>query len=597
MPIKKVKYPVSTGKVKSINTTERSSKIDYKRKAEKVFDLDLYPFKLKEQDLLVWDDQREKYISVSKAVKINSITRCIETRDIEVELVFWAFDRCETVVISRGDLSKRELKKLASKGLDVLQDKQASAVATFLNKQEKTINPTNVHKGMGWDFQGGQLVYKHYELIAHPSNSTKSNYIGDYDIEPRGDYYDYLNLLAREVMGKPALQLMLCVAMSSLIIGMLNRTNLLNLDTLLVHIYGASTTGKTTAAMLGVSAAGAPTAGGLLQSYNGTRNAIAKKLVGNYGVPIVLDESTMNLMDMQNFSSFIYEIAQNTEKTRLTKESELKDSQSWSTTIISTGESSILAKSNKNEGLRVRLFEFSLDKWTKDGKNAENLKKGILNSYGHIAPKIAKKMIELGPEKVAYMLEDNKMDLLKILPESKFKDRIATKLALVITAAELIELTLEFELEGEEIIEMLIDQELKAMSDREMAPKFYRELKQHIIRFRRNFKINKEPVASQQEIWGKIETSSNQTQCYILPVIFDQIARDYGYSDSKVLIDALKKEGLILHDKNKNQKRKFIFSKGEIDQREELLGQSGYPKKGDYTYCICYEGNILEDGF
>lgn len=55
--------------------------------------------------------------------------------------------------------------------------------------------------------------------------------------------------------------------------------------------------------------------------------------------------------------------------------------------------------------------------------------------------------------------------------------------------------------------------------------------------------------------------------------------------------------GVIVHDKNKNQKRKFIFSKNETKQRQEVLGQSGYAEKGDYTYCITFEGNIFEDAF
>jgi uncharacterized protein (DUF927 family) len=390
---------------------------------------------------------------------------------------------------------------------------------------------------------------------------------------------------------------MLTIAISSLIIGMLNRSKTESLDSLLVHMVGSSTTGKTTAGMLGVSLAGSPSTSGsgLLQTYNGTKNAMARKLAGNHGVLIVLDESTMNLMDSQNLSSFIYELAQNSEKARLNKESELKETQTWNTTIVSTGESSILSKANNNEGLRVRLFEFSINAWTKNAENAENLKKSLLQNYGHVAPKIAEKMLELGPEEVANMLEENKKYIKKKMPDTKFRDRIATKFALIITAAELFELTFNIELSGEKVLDMLIEQELKSITEREMAPKFYHRLRQHIIRYKRNFKYESQVVSGQQEIWGKIETSSKETHCYILPVVFDKIVAELGFSDTKVLVNELKKMGVIIHDKNKNQKRKFIFSKAEAKHREELLGQSGYPEKGDYTYCIIFEGNIFED--
>lgn len=562
-------------------------------------DIEVPPFRIKGNDLMVWNEKKERYVFVSKAVKINAIKRNIETKEIQVELIFWAYDKWETISISRGDLNKRELKKLASKGLDVLQDIQAAEVSSFLSKQEKTLKPTNVHSGIGWDIVNGELVYKHYNIITKPSAPLiDSTYSGEYMLKPVGSKHDFFNLIIKEVRGHTPLELMLCIGISALIIGMLNRSKMGSFDSLLVHLVGSSTTGKTTAGMLGVSLAGSPKPNeGLLQTYNGTKNAMARKLAGNHGVLTVLDESTMNLMDSQNLSSFIYELAQNSEKSRLSKESELMETKTWNTTIVSTGESSILSKANNNEGLRVRLFEFSIDKWTKSAENAENLKKGLLQNYGHVVPEIARKMLELGQEEIAKMVEENKNYIQNKMLDNKFRDRIATKFSLILTAAELFELTYNLELTGEGIIDILIEQEQKSMTEREMAPKFYNQLKQYIIRYRRNFKSDTHEVSPLQEIWGKIEVSTSETRCFILPVVFDKIVKELGFSDTKILLTELKKNGVIVHDKNKNQKRKFIFSKNETKQRQEVLGQSGYAEKGDYTYCITFEGNIFEDAF
>ncbi|MEC0969633.1 DUF927 domain-containing protein [Bacillus altitudinis] len=359
-------------------------------------DIEVSPYRIKGNDLMVWSEKKERYVYVSKAVKIKAIKRNIETKEIHIELVFWAYDKWETIAIGRGELTKRELKKLASIGLDVLEDFQAAEVSSFLSKQEKLLKPTNVHSGIGWDIVNGQLVYKHYNIITEPSASPiDSTYSGEYMLKPAGNKNDFFNLYIKEVKGHTPLELMVCIAISALIIGMLNRSKIGGFDSLLVHLVGSSTTGKTTAGMLGVSLAGSPSPNeGLLQTYNGTKNAMARKLASNHGVLTVLDEATMNMMDSQNLSSFIYELAQNSEKSRLNKDSELKETQTWNTTIVSTGESSILSKANNNEGLRVRLFEFSVDKWTKSAENAENLKKGLLKNYGHIVPEIAKKMLE-----------------------------------------------------------------------------------------------------------------------------------------------------------------------------------------------------------
>lgn len=326
-------------------------------------DIEVSPYRIKGNDLMVWSEKKERYVYVSKAVKIKAIKRNIETKEIHIELVFWAYDKWETIAIGRGELTKRELKKLASIGLDVLEDFQAAEVSSFLSKQEKLLKPTNVHSGIGWDIVNGQLVYKHYNIITEPSASPiDSTYSGEYMLKPAGNKNDFFNLYIKEVKGHTPFELMVCIAISALIIGMLNRSKIGGFDSLLVHLVGSSTTGKTTAGMLGVSLAGSPSPNeGLLQTYNGTKNAMARKLASNHGVLTVLDEATMNLMDSQNLSSFIYELAQNSEKSRLNKDSELKETQTWSTTIVSTG-SSILSKANNNEGLRVRLFEFSVDK-------------------------------------------------------------------------------------------------------------------------------------------------------------------------------------------------------------------------------------------
>lgn len=600
MALKKVKRPVLQGEKTSSDTNKQSvRKAKLLKKHVVNHDMALHPYQIKGNDLLVWNGKTERYNIVSKAVKIHAIRRNIETKEIQIELVFWVYDRWETITISRGDLTKRELKKLASKGLDVLEDIQAAEVSSFLSKQEKKLIPTNVHSGIGWDIVNGQLVYKHYKIITKDSAPLiDSTYSGDFSLKPKGNRYDFLNLFLKEVRGHTPLELIICIAISALIIGMLNRSKLGSFDSLLVHLVGSSTTGKTTAGMLGVSLAGNPSPNeGLLQTYNGTKNAMARKLAGNNGVLTVLDESTMNLMDSQNLSSFIYELAQNSEKSRLNKDSELRETQSWSTTVVSTGESSIISRANNNEGLRVRLFEFSIDKWTKSAENAENLKKGLLQNYGHIVPEIAKKMLELGPEEVAKKVEENKYLIQEKMPNSKFRDRIATKFSLILTSAELFELTYDFELSGEKIVDMLIEQEQKSMTEREMAPKFYSQFKQYIIRYRRNFKSGTQEVSPLQEIWGKIEASPSETRCFILPVVFDKIVKELGFSDTKILLNELKNMGVIIHDKNKNQKRKFIFSKNETKQRQEVLGQPGYAEKGDYTYCITFEGNIFEDAF
>ncbi|MCM3478949.1 DUF927 domain-containing protein [Caldibacillus thermoamylovorans] len=596
MALKKVRRPVKQESEKHAEANHNvGRKVKPLKKPTSNHDIEVPPYQIKGNDLLVWNEKQQQYVFVSKAVKINSIKRNIETKDIQIELAFWAYDKWETITINRGELNKRDLKKLVSKGMDIIQDSQASHVFTFLSKQEKQLKPVNIHTGIGWDVIDGELVYKHYTIAG---TSLESIFEGELNIKPIGSYNDYLNLLMHEVIGHAPLELAICLGISSLIIGMLNCAGVAELDTLWVHLPGKSSTGKTTAAMLFASIAGCPSIkdkGGLVQSFNGTKNALSNSLVGNNGVPIVLDEFSMNQMSSEALSSFLYEISQNRGRLRLNKDSERKEPGSWSTTVLSTGENSIISRVNQNEGLRVRLFEFPRIQWTKNAENAERLKSGLLKNYGFIAPIMANKMIEYGPLRILNMLNDNKEELIEMLPQNRLTSRIAQKLAQILTAAELFEETFKIRLSADELIQMLIDQEKESMTEREMAPKFYKQLRQYIIQYVKNFKIQDKPPTPYQEIWGKIENHSGKTYCYILPVIFNKIAKEFNFTDTRVLLNELKSMDFLVHDKNKTQKKKLIFSKDEVHLREELTGKTGFAEKGDYTICIVYEDELFKE--
>ena len=143
-------------------------------------------------------------------------------------------------------------------------------------------------------------------------------------------------------------------------------------------------------------------------TYNGTNNALIKKLCGLKGIPYALDEISMS--DNNNFTKFIYSLANGADKERLNKDSELMEKESWLTTILSNGEKSITRSSNKNAGVQVRVIEAENFTWTKSPEHAEAIQHVILNNYGHLAIKFAE-----------YLLAQNKNELIKNHKYEKLK--------------------------------------------------------------------------------------------------------------------------------------------------------------------------------
>ncbi len=554
--------------------------------------LKLGKYVLRNNQLFYIEEKKEEY--VCDAVLVENVFRHLETGKVELELNYWSYNRWDNLKVSRGKLVKNELPFFLELGMDVAGYK-AKYVFGFIDLHEKHIVPTYTHNKLGWAMHEGELIFKHYH--AHSSSDKFSKYGGAFQVKPKGKLKEWIKVVKEEVIGHTPLELMLCGGFSAALVGLFNVSKVADVDTLIFHLGGNSTTGKTTTAMLAVSPFGNPSSNnnGLIQSFNGTKNAMVGMIAGNYGVPLVFDESSMTRMGENSLSSFIYEIAQNRDKARLDKEANLRETNTWATTIISTGEHSIIDKAKANEGLRMRLFEFMNTEWTKDADNSNNLKEVLMHNYGLAGLKFIKHIQEIGVTEVISIWEEYKNYISEKMPDSKYQDRVSSKFAMVLTAGKIANESMELGLSIEKIADMLVEQEMKSMSEREMAPKFYQQLKYQLIINKKNFKINKDRFASTQEIWGKIEIRNGKSYCYILPPIFDKQVKELGYSDSKILLNELKKMDVLQRDKNKHKTKKAIYNKDEIEQRTKLLETKSYNPKGDYTVCVVYDGDIFAD--
>ncbi|EYG02322.1 DUF927 domain-containing protein [Staphylococcus aureus] len=124
------------------------------------------------------------------------------------------------------------------------------------------------------------------------TNSTSIICDNKYDLIPKGNLSEWLQMYKEEVHGNLSLELDVLFGVSSLVTAFLKYHNNVEFSGTIFSFTGQSSTGKSTAAMLAASVAGNPTKGteNLFRSWNATRNALEGYLSGNYGVPIVLDE-------------------------------------------------------------------------------------------------------------------------------------------------------------------------------------------------------------------------------------------------------------------------------------------------------------------
>ncbi|WP_163151602.1 DUF927 domain-containing protein [Anoxybacillus sp. MB8] len=544
---------------------------------------------------LLYKKDEDKYGNVrwqrvSNYMEITQVHQNLENQDVTLTLRYRYLGEYKEIQIKREQLNPNEFMKLSGKGVDAFHYNVKNLIE-FLVTQEKEAPYEYVHCGMGWsqinNQINNQLCFKHYRIIGLPS--LQSTYKGTYCIEPKGTLKDWIKIIRSEVIGNVYLELALVFGFSAAVIGLLS-TQSRDMDTLLVHIYGNSSKGKTTAAQVAVSPFGKPSrhGNGLIKSWSATHNAIIALLRDNYGVPIALDEASMSTV--KDFSPLIYMFAENREKERLTKEGQLREQHKWATTIISTAEHSLFQKTNKNDGLRMRAFEFGNITWTTSAGNADALKKGLSEHYGHAGIRFVKHLLRLGLDEVMKRCEKWKAHCENHLPKSEFVSRVAQKFGILLATAEMVKEAFKLPLNMDEMMRVLHDVEEQAAMERGIAEQAYEYVTQRILQHLKCFRMDKKPFDG-YECWGKISypkyAQDGQVEVAIFPHKFKQLLEEGGFSDPKTVLEEWRQKGYLKSEKGKFVNRRKVLDENEMELRKKSgLKQQAGSKGADMVYVI-----------
>lgn len=439
--------------------------------------------------------------------------------------------------------------KLLDYGAEIVSPKDFKNIMYL---RESTAPVRYIHSGLGWDKYKGEHIFKAYSTVG-----WKSAYKGKFDIKPAGSFEEWKNTIVEYVLPQVALQLITILGLSAVTMGFLQD----EMDgNIFVHIYGKSSKGKTTAGMAAISTAGNPNIvakNTLFADYGDTSNYLISMLAGNHGFPIVFDE--LSKAQTKNLSEFVYNVCNGKDKGRLKSNSEQRDTKTWSTTVLSTGESSLLARCNNNAGLLVRVLEISPDEITASAEQAEALKDGIIHNYGFANTILAEFYLQ-HPKLVKKVFDKYREILQRDIPlNNELVNRLSKKLAVIMTTSYFAKTALDIEFNIKAIKKMLIESVLKQneehpfeqskllvdclLSDLITNPSKYFELKQ------------REPLNDLfgQRIRGFIREikpfSVGEEQCsveLIYPTAnFEKLLKQFGFTNKLKELQSLDEKGFI----------------------------------------------------
>nr|WP_317378294.1 DUF927 domain-containing protein [uncultured Faecalimonas sp.] len=387
-----------------------------------------------------------KFVRMGGAVYVKAVITNIDTQEESLQLYF---DRGNhervTFVFPRQSLNESKIVGLTAMGVQVKKTHADTLIKTIEN-QERNAERIYRHEILGMDEINGRTVFKGATGIG-----VQSEYQGQARIFPKGSYKEWKNVVEEEVMGQIPLEFLLAVSVSGMLVDCLKEK--ISISNVIVHCVGESSTGKTTGALLAVSTGSAPDFLGnnFVFTFQDTLNSLMRSLPNSF-VSVIDEGSLLGNRDMTNV---LYSLSSGVEKRRLTQSMSVQESARFRTALILTSEKSILSQCNNNSGLLVRNFEFQNVEWTKDAQSADRIKSVISMNYGHIVPKVAERLLQLGEEKIIEMLSEEVETIVEHARKTEIynnlTERTAKQSALILVAVDILSEVMGLTFHKEEI--------------------------------------------------------------------------------------------------------------------------------------------------
>ncbi len=436
---------------------------------------------LKKNGWYHYDSKAKKEVYVAPPIDVTERYKDLESNEI---LITIEDDQGAKYHGTMEVLGSRNIEDLLKYGFPITPANKnllCGALVERVNKLPFKIIYTNVgltKHNNNYQFQGHTLLSSEGLEGVLKSDSP-------YDLQPSGNIDTWLQMYTDHVTGNTRLELILALGVSGIVITYLKKVCGVDLHNPIVHLYGDSSTGKTTAAQLALSVGGNPKKErGLFKTWNSTANGLVSMLSGNYGIPLLFDE--ISTISIRSLTTLIYTLAEGLERGRSNINGQHKEQREWSTVMLSTGEVGIdeLGAAKQNTGIGVRLLQFE-EVFTQSSNQSESIKRVINKNYGHVLPLIAKKVIESNEEDISHFYNERQHKFHEALKgQHKVVERVANLYAAVTLAAFIFNETFgEYNISMDEakIFDFLVAHEKKVSTTRDLGEQAYEKLIQYLV--------------------------------------------------------------------------------------------------------------------
>lgn len=518
----------------------------------------------------------------------------VTTKQIKIEYEYNNGIEIDTVQLDGESLSKFGLKTLLSYGVR-FNETDIDEVNKYLMRTDMKAEIVYGYSKLGWDKIDNSLVFRYNNLIAKEPTKKKYIYNGNLCLNHKGSLDEWCNMIQNEVCGNIPMTYLLMASFSSPLLSMLNYTH--DFGSVLFCLCNSSSKGKSTTAMLCASIYSSPVLNkGVAISFNGTENALQEFLSQINGLSVVFDE--LGASTISNLERVLYSFCLGRSKLRLNGDASLQDVKEFSSVIFTTSEISFISEKSM-DGIKTRVFQIE-DTLTKNAQNSDNIKNIVMQNYGVAGNEYLQMLVNKGQEiieadyqKYKDMLIKNSKELdeklqvkgSNILTDStlaayeqkkRLTDRILSKLAIVVQAAEYAKELFNFNIEISDMIDYSLNLTNAIESAQTPEDELLTIVHEDFVKNIRKYKINY-PFAL--KIFGKrkaeaidydslnsgyvglvrLSASDNHYEICVAKNYFEQMMKNNGIVDFRKRLKNLRTTGVLIAEKDRLVAREKII--------------------------------------
>lgn len=337
-------------------------------------------------------DQKKGNARVSRsAILINRYLDDLYADEPRVEIVFRRKEVWRKRIVDQAAISDRStmVAEFTRIGAPVTSN-NATALVDWFEALEHTNEgrferATCIDRG-GWHTVAGVRVF----VLGEPIVAEGAELAEPLAVDDRGDRRKIFSglrtkrgtleahaaALKRAWLESPIAAAAICAAFAAPLLEPLDAPNFA------LHLTGDSSRGKTSILKIASSVFGDPNNGAWVGSWNTTYTAAELRAKSLSGLPLCFDE--VGATDVQQTEKLVYMLINGEGKSRGNKDLHLRETPTWKTVVLSTGEHQ-LAGEDAATGAQVRVLQFHVSNFGElDAAGVDAVRDAAIENHGHL---------------------------------------------------------------------------------------------------------------------------------------------------------------------------------------------------------------------